>query len=198
MAPLTSDSSLSRGRLDWRSRKWQLRRRKVKFCLFAEALSLPPACSIKRAPISAAYLVISPPSLSPSLVLCPYSSLLHSLLICPLLLRLSFSIISRSPSSTEFRLCKVGAARPLPLPLSVVVGESLRQTPCAMPCRVHSNSNCARDAGDASPPTAEWNSATRHIAPKYPTRTVVHRSIDSVLCGDILARLEGEPPSSTW
>ena len=58
-------------------------RRKVKFCLFAEALSLPPACSIKRAPISAAYLVISPPSLSPSLVLCPYSSLLHSLLICP-------------------------------------------------------------------------------------------------------------------
>ena len=62
--------------MDWRSRKWQLHRRKVKFCLFAQALSLPPACSIKRAPISAAYLVISPSSLSPSLVRCPYLLLL--------------------------------------------------------------------------------------------------------------------------
>lgn len=59
-------------------------RRKVKFCLFAEALSLPPACSIKRAPISAAYLVISPPPCLPRLSsVLTYSSLLHSLLICP-------------------------------------------------------------------------------------------------------------------
>ena len=149
MAPLTSDSSLSRGRLDWRSRKWQLPRRKVKFCLFAEALSLPPACSIKRAPISAAYLVISP-SLA-----CPLSLLLLTPFIAhlpapppSLFLHHQSLPFLHGISAMQSRSCPPAPAPALfPSPSSSVRACVVKHP---VPCRVHSNSNCARDAGDAS------------------------------------------------